>query len=124
MDCKLCSVPGPEADARRRDWGCDEPAAVPLLGATCWRCSGLNPDACDLCKGTGQVDVDRCPNAIPEQVHWRVCEYVTLIEVGILPVAGGLEDQAASFLEALRFTQALKLELDAENQPKSQAPGG
>lgn len=124
MDCKQCSGSGPEAETNRKNWGCDEPAEVPLLAATCWRCSGYDPESCDLCKGAGMVDIDRCPRAMPDSVHWQICEYVTLIEVGILPVAGGLEDQSASFLEALRFTQGLKVELDEVNQPKAGPPGG
>lgn len=124
MDCKQCSGSGSAAEENRRAWGCDEPAKVPLLGATCWRCSGFDPEACDLCKGAGMVDVDRCPNALPDQVHWRVCEYVTLVEVGILPVGGGLEDQSASFLEALRFTQGLRVEIEEANKPKNPHPGG
>jgi len=114
MNCKLCSGGTPDAEARRREWGCDEPAAVPLLGATCWTCFGAGLEDCDTCKGDGMVDVDRCPFAVVEGNAWRICEYVSLLEVGILPVAGGLEDQAASFLEALRFTQGLKAELEAE----------
>ena len=123
MDCKLCKGSGSEAEQRRRDWGCDEPAPISLLGATCWRCSGVDPDSCDLCKGAGMVDIDRCPFALPEGVHWRICEYVSLLEVGILPVAGGLEDQAASFLEAIRFTQGLKAELEREELEKQQRKG-
>ena len=114
MDCKLCSGSGSEAEQRRLDWGCDEKAATPLLAATCWRCSGIDPDACDLCKGAGMVNIDRCPFALPEAIHWRICEYVGLLEVGILPVAGGLEDQSESFLGALRFTQGLKAELERQ----------
>ena len=124
MDCKQCSGSTEDAESKRRDWGCDEPALVPLLAATCWRCSGFDPESCDLCKGAGMLDIDRCPNAVPDEVHWRICEYVNLVEAGILPVAGGLEDQSPGFLEALRFTQGLKVEIEESNKEKDPRPGG
>lgn len=65
------------------------------------------------------IELERCPFAVPEPVHWRICEYAALLEVGILPVAGGLEDQSESFLEALRFTQGLKQELEKAEQEQA-----
>lgn len=98
-DCRVCEQPGQEQ--ARRNWGCDGPALQPFP-FTCWLCRGRSA-TCSICSGTGTVMVERCPRAILDRAAAEVCGLQPLIEVGILPVEGGWRDQAAVFIDAVRF---------------------
>lgn len=76
---------------------------------------------CDRCEGTGQVEVHRCPRAISDPMARRVIGYVNMLEAGILPVAGGWEDQSASFAEAAAVAMAARA--DIEERTQARPPG-
>lgn len=74
---------------------------------TCAACGGVG---CGDCDG-GQVTVVGCPlDQVPRAV-WSVLEAAGLLEQGLAPVAGGLLDQAAGFLDAARQISAEKSNL-------------
>lgn len=93
----------------RAQWGCDEPSKVLFLEHECVSCSGAG---CRDCKTTGVWRLDRCPYAVVPDEVWRVIEYSSLIEAGILPISGGLEEQSHTFLAALRIAITEKAEHD------------
>lgn len=86
----------------RKEWGCDEPAARSTWTLTCWRCGGED-EKCEVCAGRREVDQFRCPQSMAGPHERAVCASADLLEVGILPVAGGWEDQAATFCDAVRI---------------------
>ena len=60
----------------------------------------------------------RCPVAtLPPEV-WSVLEVYAAFEHGVLPVTGGLLDQAATFLEAIRVLRAEIAEHERKRPPK------
>lgn len=63
-------------------------------------CHGDRAD-CPECAGTNEIPILRCPNAIVQRVHRDAVLAATQVEHGILPAAGGLFDQAATFVDAL-----------------------
>lgn len=93
--CTQCHDP-----SLRKQWGCDEPAAEPVLDLDCFVCAGHRDD-CSECGGTGLIPIRRCPNRVVQQVHLDAVLAAIQTEHGILPVAGGMQDQAATFVEAL-----------------------
>lgn len=56
---------------------------------------------CPECEGSGQIQINRCPHVLVQRVHLDVCQGAELIELGILPVAGGWAEQSATFFDAL-----------------------
>lgn len=98
QDCKRC-----RADQElRRKWGCDEPLerAAATVTLACMFCGGEDDD-CPECAGTNEVPILRCPNALVRQVHRDAVFAAMRAERGLLPAAGGVHDQAATFVEAL-----------------------
>lgn len=103
QSCQVCKRQDSEARAARERWGCDGPSTEGVLFEfDCVRCRGEDPD-CVRCSGTGTQHATRCAFATATPQSWRVVEYLDLVEIGVLPVAGGWEDQSLTFLQALRF---------------------
>lgn len=85
---------------KRRAWGCDEPAPEPVLWIEpCPFCAGRNP-ACDQCSGTDRVPIMRCPQRLVTQRELSAVSAALLVERGVLPDAGGWEQQAHTFVAA------------------------
>lgn len=74
-------------------------AAEPIL-IECPDCSGTGCGKCD----DGQVGIEGCPNRFCSSVV-RATDLIDLFGKGLPPVAGGVLDQAVSFIEAARFLQ-------------------
>lgn len=74
------------------------PAPDYVFKITCPRCDGFDFE-CDLCSGRGEAPFFRCPGSqrTPELDLAFRCYMHT--EAGLYPVAGGLLDQSASFIE-------------------------
>lgn len=110
QDCRVCRRP--EGLEHRPRWGCDGPSTEgTLFEFDCVRCAGTDPK-CGRCGGGGVERATRCPNAVVTQISWQVLEYLTLAELGILPVAGGWEDQSATFLQAFRFASSERAKIE------------
>jgi len=117
--CRTCTRP--ESAELRRWQGCDGPAPAALFSVDCPRCAGTRHD-CDLCAGAGEVPVDRCPWATMSEQVARVCEYASLIEHGVLPVEGGLEDQSDTFVTALRLVLSTRGKVEKERAERQAQP--
>jgi len=104
QNCHLCQDPehGP---ALRKQWGCDEPTEHVQLLADCIVCGGKSP-TCKECKGTGKIEYFRCPNTLVTRDCIEVCRHTMLVEAGFLPVAGGVSEQAAVFIDALGIARS------------------
>ena len=75
----------------------------------CPECRG---QGCEVCGGRGRLEVRRCPGRAVPRVAWAICGYAARLESGILPVAGGWEDQSVSWAEAVNFVLAEKAAYD------------
>lgn len=80
--------------------GCDGPTADELhtTSIECAACRGRN-QACTHCDGTGTVRIRRCVWKLLEPVHVEVIEAALLVEHGVLPAAGGWDDQTHTWRE-------------------------
>ena len=74
-------------------------------------CDGSD-DNCQAHCNKGTLEFRRCPNAVLPEEAYRIVMYANLIETGLLPVAGGLEEQAATFMQAMMIVLAKKAELE------------
>ncbi len=122
MDCRLCRQRDASgitrtAKALRVAWGCDK-EATQKRSVLCPHCHGANCERCDF---TGEIDFKRCPNAVavPKVHHaMRACNMAR--EHGVLPVAGGMQAQAAAFAQALAIVDsevgAIRREHEARDQ--------
>lgn len=99
MDCSICR----HDTQKRKEWGCDEDLdEVPKnLRFVCFYCKEDNADPdCHLCKGSGEWGPKRCPNTIVGHRERSICNSSMLLEYH-LPSAGGWEDQAAKWQQAV-----------------------
>lgn len=69
--------------------------------------------ACRRCKGHGQVDLYRCPQATIDAEVWSaISAYRWLKEHGVLPLSGGLYDQPAIFVQSVNIIDNERHEID------------
>jgi hypothetical protein len=95
----------------REQWGCVAPTEQPQFCLECEACGGTDA-ACPACKGKGEIDYHRCPNALVEDSHWSAVRGLVLAERGLLPAAGGWADQAGSFLDALQLLRREQVKIE------------
>lgn len=101
MDCSVCTI-DPE---RRATWGCDAPASEPVVHLSpCPFCTGGRED-CTHCHGEDRYPVFRCPHKLVTKNDLDAVLAASMVEVGVLPDAGGLQDQPATFVAALPLLQ-------------------
>jgi hypothetical protein len=67
-------------------------------------CPKCNGEGCEECSG-GMFAIDGCPNNYCSPVV-RSLTLFDLFEKGLPPVAGGVMDQANSFIEAAQFFES------------------
>jgi hypothetical protein len=95
--CRACE--GPEGRTKRKEYGCERKSKgkEPQLVIPCPSCLG---GGCRECKD-GQQEIWRCPIAIldPGAVEARLLHRVY---PQVLPFGGGLCDQPASYVAAMR----------------------
>jgi len=107
--CGACSVVDEDGELTeaaktfRRRRGCDgEPAIQPMTNVPCSCSPGPERSNCSRCNGSGWDPVRLCPYryALPE---WSpvLGDLFLAWEKGILPVAGGLQAQSATFRDSL-----------------------
>jgi hypothetical protein len=64
-------------------------------------CPSCGGDAgCSECNETGRLQIESCPLELVTPDVWEVVELAEFYEKGLPPVAGGVLDQAAAFIEA------------------------
>jgi hypothetical protein len=76
---------------------------LPPLEEPCEKCAGKG---CEACNYAGKVDVYGCPWDRVDNQAAEALEMARLYEDGILPVAGGVLDQAHSGLEAIQHARS------------------
>lgn len=86
--CKECT-PGKCADIG---------SETESISIECPLCYGKGCEQCE----DGMVEITGCPNAYCSTVV-RTIDLIDLFSKGLPPVAGGMLDQAVSFIEAARF---------------------
>lgn len=117
--CRLCRKDG--SPTLRADWGCDGPTSQPQLFIPCVRCDGTN-ELCALCEGQGFEAIHRCPyaNDIGEAQEFLLLHAAW---PGTLPMAGGIYDQPAIYVDAMRLldvaTQRILGELRKKQELKN-----
>lgn len=80
-------------------------------------CEGFGPvgnsGECGTCKGTGVMAIDGCP----QKYVADICDAVNLAGHagnGLLPVAGGMMDQAAWFIQCWQALESDQQKIDDE----------
>lgn len=107
--CDVCQPQPNETETERDDrralrakWGCDRTSDKTGLEIECVVCPERQArQGCAACEGTGKIQILRCPHVLVQRVHLDICQGAELIELGLLPVAGGWADQSATFFDAL-----------------------
>jgi hypothetical protein len=66
-------------------------------------CDGQD-EGCKECNG-GLFQIDGCPNEFCQKVITSI-DMVDLFGKGLPPISGGVLDQSASFIEAVRFFES------------------
>jgi len=62
--------------------------------------------------------IKRCPNALVTRRHMRILQLCSLIEFGILPVAGGSLAQTPAFLQAAAIVSEARAEARKDDGKK------
>lgn len=98
QDCSRC-----RKDSRERErWGCERPTKDPQLWIPCLDCATRG---CPQCDEKGYEPVYRCPRSVVWPETWV---FLDLHEQWprALPFGGGLLEQPAPYLEAMRLIDA------------------
>jgi hypothetical protein len=119
-DCRVCTRKAYED--LRAQWGCDGPTAWEQFFLPC-ACGG--EDGCQVCAGTGLEPVHECPNRL---LSAGVIPLLELHRVWpqVLPLAGGLYDQPAAYVQAMRLLDQAEARMKREMQEEAEehAPRG
>lgn len=119
--CRTCKA----IPERKLQWGCKEPTKDPQLWIPCLGCGGEDP-GCPDCQGTGYEAIYRCPRSLVGRLE---NEYRTLHRhwPAALPVAGGIWDQPAIYIAAMRLLDfaedKMQMLIREEQEMKSQRGG-
>jgi hypothetical protein len=100
-DCSRCRRP--DSANERKSWGCDAPAKKAIFTTGCSRCFGGDAD-CPDCED-GVTYHKRCPttvmgmesNEMRRSAGRAVRSYMQFDSRGVMPGAGGFEDQSPQF---------------------------
>ena len=117
----------------RREWGCDAEGDVKanypngVVGdayQTCPICPDSDADpACEICEGEGGWTLRRCPNAYTSHDDRKVVTCASMVDVGLLPVSGGWQDQTAWFQQAASLVLAEKRASEERQRKESMSRG-
>lgn len=58
---------------------------------------------CETCLGMGRIEISNCPKRIVDSEMVEVLELADLMKDGLPPIAGGVLDQAAWFVNAAQY---------------------
>lgn len=112
QSCQACR--GGDAAAIRATWGCDRSTITPQLRIPCVRCAGEDP-ACEICRGSGHESIYDCPRRLLSEDE-DALQLFSLFSTypQALPCAGGLYDQPARYLAAMRVIGHATRELEQQ----------
>jgi hypothetical protein len=98
-DCSYCKLD----EGQKLEWGCESPSAEPQLFIPCGECPAEG--GCMACGGSGFEPISRCPRAVWDR---DVAEFFSLFKnwPQALPFAGGIYDQPAGYVLAMRVIEA------------------
>ncbi len=88
----------------RKLFGCDDTAEHGYQ-VWCWACRG-SAGGCPVCDH-GRVTLTRCPNYHDGPEVHAMLKAFGHYRSGFLPVAGGTQDQSATFVDSMSFIQAV-----------------
>lgn len=95
---------GAGSEAHRVRYGCDGPAEPGPWTTPCWRCGSRVDAECPFCRGSRRVPFNRCAGRIVDARTVRLLDVLLAYhEHGVLPVRGGILEQARPFVRALDF---------------------
>lgn len=78
---------------------------------------------CERCGGSAKARLFRCPRKLVSDDGRRLMRAYRDYERGFLPVPGGMEDQAASFMRCIGLIDAERGEIDEERAAVRRARG-
>lgn len=99
-DCRTCT----RSELAKREWGCLERTERPQLWIPCVVC-GQEEERCKECGGSGWEAIHRCPYALVDAATWELV-YLHAHWPAVLPYAGGLYEQPAAYVQAMRLLDA------------------
>ena len=118
--CTVCRQDNQEGRSCREKWGCDAETPGKLQESVeCPVCPANAPNAkCEACRGTGEVEYYRCPNAyisanpdITKTIRYFIAAYDAH---GILPSLVGYMDHPNTFCEAMEHLANVKAKWEIE----------
>jgi hypothetical protein len=84
------------------------------------QCGGQNKD-CEACHGRGDVEIFRCPGATTPYQAKHAASFYGAWKTGCLPADGGILDQAAPFVEAMRILEVAEGEMNRRRDERAEA---
>ena len=79
-------------------------------------CPICDGDGCDECNQQRRLEIPMCPLEYVTEDVWEVIRFAELFERGLPPVAGGVLDQAVTFVEAVNLIRYEKNYWKARNE--------
>jgi len=74
---------------------------------------------CETCGGRGYVEIEGCPRQV---IGWEMTQAINLANYaskGLMPVAGGVMEQSAWFLEMLSTLESDQNKIDSERAERN-----
>lgn len=96
--CRHCKKPGGED--LKKEWGCDEPTSHAQLWIPCQDCP--REGECATCHGDGWEEIRVCPQKLVWPEAWELLGLHAYWPEA-LPFAGGIYDQPAGYVAAMRW---------------------
>lgn len=109
--------------ATRVEWGCDEAARNDVFRTTCPVCSGGDAE-CTRCEGSGTAGFKRCPQSMVDAETRALMDSYRAYTDGHLPAPGGWNDQARSWVKAVRVIEAERSAIEARREAQRKARQG
>jgi len=86
---------------------------------TCTACGGLGDPACKVCSGDREP-VYRCPASHATLEISAAFTALDWVEAGVMPVAGGLLDQSATFVQFVSIVTAERAAIEREERVRGE----
>ncbi len=90
-----------------------------MFWRTCTACNGAGGAGCEVCGGDREP-VFRCPASHHTPEIDAAFLAMDWAEAGVLPVAGGLLEQSASFVQFVSIVQAERAAIEREERARSE----
>jgi hypothetical protein len=86
---------------------------------TCTACGGLGDPACAVCSGDREP-VYRCPASHATHEINAALTALDWVEAGVMPVAGGLLEQSATFVQFASIVASERAAIDREERARNE----